>query len=297
LFSLSKSFTSIAVGIARDEGYLDLSDKVISFFSDKLPDPISDNLSQMTIHHLLSMNAGHHENIYGYVAKETDWVKAYLSMEVEHKPGTFYRYSTHSTYMLSAILEKVTGQRLTDFLIPRLFEPLGISKPSWETCPMGVVAGGMGLSIPTERLANFGQMLLSRGMFNGHRIVSEEYINLATKEQSDTRRDEARIDFSRGYGYQFFLCRDGCFMGNGGYGQLCFVAPNKNIVIAATSSFPSMKQLQTLLDLIYEYILGQINKEISYNDDDRNSLHKIPFKYYLSFHRTSRAISRRNKHR
>jgi hypothetical protein len=274
LFSLSKSFTSIAIGIARDEGYLDLSDTVISFFPDKLPNHISENLSQMTIHHLLSMNAGHHENIYDYVAKETDWVKAYLSVEVEHRPGTYYRYSTHSTYMLSAILEKITKQNLTDFLMPRLFEPLDISKPSWETCPMGIAAGGMGLSIPTEGIAKFGQMLLNKGMFNGLRIVSEEYINLATKEQSDTRRDEDRIDFSQGYGYQFFLCRDGCFMGNGGYGQLCFVAPKSNIVIAVISSFSSMKQLQILLDLIYEHILGHINKDFPHNYDDQKSLHK-----------------------
>ncbi|BBH24394.1 hypothetical protein Back11_57390 [Paenibacillus baekrokdamisoli] len=274
LFSLSKSFTSIAIGIARDEGYLDLSESVISFFPDKLPDSISENLSQMTIHHLLSMNAGHHDNIYGYVAQETDWVKAFLSAEVEHRPGTYYRYSTHSTYMLSAIIEKVTAQPLTDYLMPRLFEPLGISRPSWETCPMGVAAGGMGLSIPTEGIAKFGQMLLNKGVFNGQRIVSESYIDLATKEQSDTRRDEERIDFSQGYGYQFFLCRDGCFMGNGGYGQFCFVAPQSNIVIAGTSSFSSMKQLQTLLDLFYEHILGNINKDVLQSKADQQSLQK-----------------------
>lgn len=283
LFSLSKSFTSIAVGIARDEGYLDLSDTVLSFFPDKLPNHISENLSQITIHHLLSMNAGHHENIYGSVEKENDWVKAFLSLEVEHKPGTYYRYSTHSTYMLSAILEKVTGQSLTDFLMPRLFEPLGIAKPSWETCPMGITAGGMGLSIPTEGIAKFGLMLLNKGMYNGQRIVSEEYINLATKEQSDTRRDEDRIDFSQGYGYQFFLCREGCFMGNGGYGQLCFVAPKANIVIAVTSNFSSMRQLQTLLDFIYEHLLGQLDTEISDDYEDHKLVHtylsniKYPF--------------------
>ncbi|MBP1990034.1 serine hydrolase domain-containing protein [Paenibacillus eucommiae] len=273
LFSLSKSFTSIAVGIARDEGFLDLSDKVISFFPDKVPDHISENLSYMTVHHLLSMNAGHHDNIYGYVEKETDWVKAFLSLEIEHKPGTYYRYSTHSTYMLAAILEKVTGQNLTEFLTPRLFEPLGISNPSWETCPLGITAGGMGLSIPTEGIAKFGQMLLNKGMYNGQRIVSEAYINLATKEQSDTRRGEDRIDFAQGYGYQFFLCREGCFMGNGGYGQLCFVAPKANIVIAATSNFSSMRQLQTLLHLIYEHLLGQIGTEIAEDDEGQKLLH------------------------
>lgn len=271
LFSLSKSFTSIAIGIACDEGLLDLRDKVISFFPDKLPLAISDNLAEMTIHHLLSMNAGHHDNIYRSVAEQMDWVKAYLAMEVEHKPGTYYRYSTHSTYMLSAILERVTGQKLTEYLMPRLFMPLGISSPSWETCPLGVVAGGMGLSIPTEGIAKFGQMLLNKGIFNGQRIVSEKYISLATSMQSDTSRDEERIDFSQGYGYQFFLCRDGCFMGNGGYGQLCFVSPKHQVVIAATSSFSSMKQLQTMLDLVYEHILLQIDTDILFEDGEQKT--------------------------
>ncbi|MGO4693419.1 serine hydrolase domain-containing protein [Paenibacillus sp. 2TAB26] len=271
LFSLSKSFTSIAIGIACDEGLLDLRDKVISFFPDKLPPALSDNLAEITIHDLLSMNAGHRDNIYGSVAEQTDWVKAYLAMEVEHKPGTYYRYSTHSTYMLSAILERVTGQKLTEYLMPRLFMPLGISSPSWETCPLGVVAGGMGLSIPTEGIAKFGQMLLNKGRFNGQRIVSEKYISLATSMQSDTSRDEERIDFSQGYGYQFFLCRDGCYMGNGGYGQLCFVSPKHQVVIAATSSFSSMKQLQTMLDLVYEHILMQIDTDILFEDGEQKT--------------------------
>ncbi|UVI29427.1 serine hydrolase domain-containing protein [Paenibacillus spongiae] len=275
LFSLSKSFTSIAIGIARDEQYLNLNDKVSAFFPEQLPDSVSENLSRMTIHHLLSMNAGHHDNIYGDVAQEADWVKAYLAAEVVRQPGTYYRYSTHSTYMLSAIIEKATGQNLLDFLRPRLFEPLGVTQPSWETCPMGIAAGGMGLSIPFEGVAKFGQMLLDKGVFNGRRIVSEEYIRLATAKQSDTSRDEKRVDFAQGYGYQFFLCRDGCFMGNGGYGQLCFVAPHRNIVIAAASSFSSMVQLQSLLDLLYEHVIHPISADrLPARKDHPNELHE-----------------------
>ncbi|NOU96672.1 serine hydrolase [Paenibacillus sp. LMG 31456] len=272
LFSLSKSFTSIAVGIAWDSGYLDLQDKVISFFSDQLPDHPSLHLAQMTVHHLLSMNTGHNDNIYSAVANETDWVKAFLSLEVQHEPGSYYRYSTHATYMLSAIIEKVTGESLVDFLMPRLFEPLGIPKPSWETCPMGITAGGMGLSLSTEGIAKFGQMLLDKGVYEGRRIVSESYIDLATQEQSDNRRGESRIDTSQGYGYQFILCRRGCFRGDGSFGQLCFVAPNERIVIAATASFTSMKQLQTLLDLIYEHIMDPIDPDHRPSLDDNSEL-------------------------
>ncbi|MGZ9584513.1 serine hydrolase domain-containing protein [Paenibacillus marinisediminis] len=275
LFSLSKSVTSIAVGIAWDQGYLDLKDKVISFFPDDLPESISPYLSDMTIHHLLSMNAGHHDNIYGDVVSHQNWVKAFLSLDIQHQPGTYYRYSTPATYMLSAILEKVTGESLVDFLTPRLFEPLGISKPVWETCPMGVTAGGMGLNMPTEAIARFGQMLLDKGMYNGQRIVSERYITLATQEQSDNRRDEERMDWAQGYGYQLFLCRRGCYMGNGAFGQLCFVAPEQNIVIAATTSFKNMKQLQTLLDLIYEYIIERIDLKDALDPNDHKELEQL----------------------
>lgn len=168
-------------------------------------------------------------------------------------------YNTHATYMLSAIIERVTGQNLIHFLMPRLFDPLGIAKPSWESCPKGIIAGGMGLSLTTESVAKFGQMLLNKGTYNNQRIVSEKYIALATMEQSDNRSNVDRIDSAQGYGYQFHLCRRGAFRGDGAFGQLCFIAPKENIVIAATSSFKSMNQLQMLLDLIYECIIDHLN--------------------------------------
>ncbi|MGG1877114.1 serine hydrolase [Paenibacillus cisolokensis] len=265
LFSLSKSFTAIAVGIASDEGFLNLDDPVISFFPDQCPDVISPNLAKMTVHHLLSMNAGHHDNIYDQVAKEQDWVTAYLALDVEHEPGTHYRYSTHSTYMLSAIIKQATGQDMMDYLMPRLFEPLGIQHPVWETCPLGITAGGMGLSMTTEDIAKFGLMLANRGVYAGKRVVSERFLELATTEQSDNRAGAVRIDSAQGYGYQFHICRRGCYRGDGGFGQLCFVAPKENIVIAATSSFKSMQPLQTLLDLIYAYIIDRLDSGVSYN--------------------------------
>ncbi|WP_018756305.1 serine hydrolase domain-containing protein [Paenibacillus terrigena] len=277
LFSLSKSITSLAVGIAWDHSLLSLEDKVISFFPERLPDPISPNLSKMTIHHLLSMNAGHHEDIYAAVAQEEDWVSAFLSLEVEHEPGTHYRYSTHSTYLLAAILETVTGQNVIDFLMPTLFDPLGIPRPTWETCPRGVTAGGMGLSLSTESIAKIGLMLLDQGVYAGKRILSEQYIRLATSEQSDNRLGATRIDSAQGYGYQIHLCRRGCYRGDGGFGQLCFVAPEQKLVIAATSSFQSMNQLQTLLDLIYKHIFDRLDKSDSLTPENR-----IALQYQLS---------------
>ncbi|WP_322745757.1 serine hydrolase domain-containing protein [Paenibacillus donghaensis] len=226
----------------------------------------------MTVHHLLSMNAGHHDNIYAEVAQEQDWVKTFLSLDVEHEPGSHYLYSTHCTYMLAAIIEQVTGQNLVDFLMPRLFEPLGIPRPVWETCPQGITAGGMGLSISTESIAKFGLMLLNNGVYNGKRIVSERYVKLATTEQSDNRAGAARIDSAQGYGYQFHLCRRGCYRGDGAFGQLSFVAPEENIVIAATSGFKSMNELQTLLDLIYEHIFDRLGEDVTECLEDKIEL-------------------------
>ncbi|WP_312148071.1 serine hydrolase domain-containing protein [Paenibacillus odorifer] len=256
LFSLSKSFTSIAAGIAWDNGYFDLTDKVVSFFPDQLPSSISPNLEKMTIHHLLSMNTGHNNNIYGAIAKQNDWVRAFLALDVEDEPGSYYNYNTHDTYMVSAIIEKTTGENLVDFLMPRLFTPLDIERPEWETCPLGIVAGGMGLSIPTDGIAKFGQMLLNQGVYNSRRIVSKDYLKLALNEQSDNRWGQNKADWSNGYGYQFFMCRNGCKMGNGAFGQLCFIDPSQEIVIAATSSFTEMKKLQDFLDIIYANLLN-----------------------------------------
>jgi hypothetical protein len=216
----------------------------------------------MTVHHLLSMNAGHHEDIYPAVVKEQDWITAFLAQKVEHEPGSHYRYSTPSTYMLAAVIERVTEQNMVDYLMPRLFEPLGIPRPSWETCPQGITAGGMGLSLSTDSVAKFGQMLLDKGTYGGRRIVSEQYIERASREQSDNRAGAERIDSAQGYGYQFQLCRRGCYRGDGSFGQLCLVAPEQKIVIAAAASFKSMSRLQVLLDLIFENIIDAVQAEV-----------------------------------
>lgn len=275
LYSLSKSFTSIAIGIAWDEGLLQLEEEVISFFPDKQPEVVPPHLAQMTVHHLLSMNAGHHDDIYPAVVKEQDWITAFLAQQVEHEPGSYYRYSTPSTYMLAAIVDRVTGQNMVDYLLPRLFEPLGIPRPSWETCPLGITAGGMGLSLSTESVAKFGQMLLNNGEYNGRRIVSEQYIQRAVSEQSDNRAGVERIDSAQGYGYQFHLCRRGCYRGDGSFGQLCLVAPQQNIVVAATASFVSMSRLQVLLDLIFKYIFDALGEELSPDPGEDASLQEL----------------------
>lgn len=257
LFSLTKSFTSIGIGIAYDKGLLDLNDYVISFFPDKLPPIISSNLKRMQVKHLLAMTCGIHENTYTMLYPQKDWVSAFLAQDFPHRPGTYYRYSTHASHMLSAIVEKITKKSFIEFMLDNLFNPLEISKVTWEVGPLGITAGGMGLSSTIEAVAKFGQMLLDKGVYNGKRIVSQKYIELATTSQSKNYKNEEKI-YERGYGYQIIIAERGCFFGQGAFGQLCFVAPDYNMVIAITSR---KRNNIAVINLIYEKILDSISNE------------------------------------
>ena len=166
LFSLSKSFTSTAVGMAVAEGRLSVDDPVLSFFPDEAPRKPGENLAAMRVRHLLAMSTGHDQDTTEHLYRRRDgnWARAFLARPVAHAPGTHFLYNTGATYMLSAIVQKVTGQTLLEYLRPRLFEPLGIEGATWETCPRGVNTGGFGLSVKTEDIARFGQLYLQRGV-------------------------------------------------------------------------------------------------------------------------------------
>jgi len=186
LYSTSKSFTSTAVGFAVTENLIDVSDKVISFFPEDLPDTISPFLADMEIKDLLSMSAGLDPDPTGIISANNDnWVKAFLAPPVVNDPGTKFLYNSIATYMLSAIVQKVTGQPVIDYLTPRLFDPLGISGIDWERDPMGINTGGWGLRLKTEDMAKFGQLYLQKGKWNDEQILPEEWVNEATTFKID----------------------------------------------------------------------------------------------------------------
>ena len=159
LWSLSKSFTSTAIGIAQDEGLLSIDDQVISFFPEETPEDPSANLKAMRIRDLLRMNTGQAEEPSFRNLQTDNWVRAFLEHPVDYKPGTHFKYNSMATYMCSAIIHKVSGQSTLDYLIPRLFEPMGIKTPRWESCPRGISVGGWGLSVTTEDISKFGQLM------------------------------------------------------------------------------------------------------------------------------------------
>jgi CubicO group peptidase (beta-lactamase class C family) len=252
LYSLSKSFTSTAIGLAVVEGKLGLDDEVLKFFPDDAPPEPSSNLKAMRISDLLRMSTGQ-QTEPPRTLKES-WTKTFLSHPVPFKPGTHFLYNTSATYMQSAIVQKATGQTVLDYLRPRLFEPLGIDEPTWEMSPQGVSTGGYGLSIRTEDIAKFGQLFLQNGKWNGKQLVPAGWIEAATARQT-SNGSNPDSDWDQGYGYQFWRCRHGAYRGDGAFGQYCLVLPGEDAVIAITSG---VKDMQGVLNLVWEKLLPAI---------------------------------------
>ncbi|MFC7681190.1 serine hydrolase domain-containing protein [Paenibacillus sp. GCM10028914] len=253
MFSLSKSFTSTAIGLAVHEGLLSLDDKVISFFPEELPNTVSEHLEAMTLRHLLMMGTGHDEDplqkLSGALGENS--IEAFLQAPVTHEPGTHFVYNNGATYMAGAILQKLTGGSLIDYLQPRIFEPLGIMNATWEKCPLGYDCGGWGLSIKTEDIAKFGQLYLQHGQWKGEQLIPSEWVKEATAKQI-SNGDDPNNDWNQGYGYQFWRCRHGIYRGDGAFGQFCIIMPEQDAVIAITSA---TNQMDEVLNAVWDGLL------------------------------------------
>lgn len=277
LYSVSKTFTSLGVGFAINEGLMSLDDKIIDIFSDCLPDSVSDNLAVMTVRHLLTMSCGHahepFEEINRLSAEDSTlcWARQFLSHPVEYEPGTVFCYNSMGTFMLSAALQRLTGQKLLDYLTPRLFEPLGIEGAVWEENPEGINLGGWGLYLKTEDLAKIGLMLLHRGEYNGHQVVPAEWVDEMSKrhiqsvqgspnslEAVPTPEGLATSDWVQGYGYQLWRCRHNAFRADGSLGQFIVVIPDRNLVVAMTAN---SHIYQKELNLVWDYILPALAQQ------------------------------------
>ncbi len=252
LYSLSKSFTSTAIGLAQAEGLINIDDPVISFFPDETPENPSDNLTAMRIRDLLKMNSGHNEDATGRMQQDKEsWVKGFLALPVEHKPGTHFVYNSGATFMLSAIIQKVSGKTVLDYLTPRLFEPLGIEHPSWESNMNGINMGGWGLKVRTQDIANFGQLYLQEGKWKDQQLIPAEWVKEATSYQTSNGSNPLS-DWEQGYGYQFWRCRHNLYRGDGAFGQYCIVMPEQDAVMAITSGTNDM---QAIMTLVWDHLL------------------------------------------
>jgi CubicO group peptidase (beta-lactamase class C family) len=261
LYSLSKSFTSTAVGLAIAEGKLSLDDPVLKFFPDDAPAEPSANLKAMRLSDLLRMSTGHQTEPRR--TPDQPWTRSFLAQPVPFKPGTHFLYNTSATYMLSAAVQKATGQTVLDYLRPRLFEPLAIDRPTWEASPQGITAGGFGLSIRTEDIAKFGQVYLQKGQWHGKQLVPAAWVEAATARQT-SNGSNPKSDWDQGYGYQFWRSRHGAYRGDGAFGQFCVVLPEQDAVIAITSG---VRDMQAVLNLIWDKLLPGMNAGSLQPDD------------------------------
>ena len=265
MHSVSKTFTATAIGLAISEGKLNLTDKVVSFFPDQLPTEPSENLNAMTIRDLLTMTCGHDTEPNAKNTDSLDWVKGFLAWPVKHKPGEYYLYNSVGTYMLSAIVQKVTGEKLLDYLDTRLFQPLHIVKPEWEESPQGINCGGWGLKLKTEDMAKMGQLFLQEGKWNGKQIVPADWLKEMSKYQvpsapSGTRFEDLEKaglnkdnnEWVQGYGYQMWICRHNAYRADGFAGQYIMVFPDRDAVLVLTTS---SSLYQPYIDIIWEYLL------------------------------------------
>jgi len=254
LHSLSKSFTSTAVGLAVAEGKLSVDDPVLKFFQEEAPAEPSQNLKAMRVRDLLMMSAGQDSEAALRKSPDTPWVKAFLAHPVPFKPGTHFLYNTPGSYMLSAIVQKATGQTVLDYLRPRLFEPLSIENPEWGASPQGISFGGWGLMIRTEDIAKFGQLYLQKGRWNGKQLVPASWVEQATARQTSNGSNPAS-DWDQGYGFQFWRCRYGAFRGDGANGQFCIVMPEQDAVVAITAD---TRDMQAELNVVWDKLLPAI---------------------------------------
>lgn len=248
LFSMSKSFTSTAIGFAVQEKRLALTDRAADFFREELreggvlPDA---RMERVTIRHLLTMNTGQTDpGDATFRTPGADWVIDFFSTPAEKEPGSWFCYNTRATYILSVILQKVTGQRLFDYLKPRLFEPLGFSENIWwEVSPQGYNTGGFGLNISVEDLAKFGIFVKDRGRYAGKQLLSAAWFEEATRCWSDTS-NTWEGESGHGYGYQFWMCHiPGVYRGDGAFGQYCVVMPERDMLFCATAGELDMQRI------------------------------------------------------
>jgi len=255
MHSVSKTFTSAAAGLAISEGLLKLDDKLVSFFPEELPEEVDDNLAAVTVRDLLTMNCGQQTEVsIDRSDSSINWAKAFLAHPFSHTPGTYFRYNSAGTYMVSAIIQKVTGQKVNDYLEPRLWQPLGIDKPQWDESFQGVNCGGWGLYLKTEDMAKMGQLLLQGGQWNGKQVLPAEWVKEMSSYQvqsfADDRPDQ-RADWNKGYGYQMWMCRHNAFRADGANGQYIIIIPDKDAVIAITTD---SNLYQPYMDIIWQYL-------------------------------------------
>ena len=243
LFSLSKSFTSAAAGFAVAEGLLRWDTPVTKVLPEEVPEENQDDMRRVTLETLLSMGSGLEEaSDSPSPDPKITWARHVLSHKIKYPPMAHFHYNTFGTYLVSCMVQKAAGMTIRDYLMPRLFEPLGIGKPEWDLSPEGVCCGGFGLHLTSESIARFGQCLLQKGVWQGRQVLPEGWVELATREHiaNYAGEREAGNEWGQGYGFQFWRSIDGRYRGDGAFGQVCMVDEARDAVLAITCGASDM---------------------------------------------------------
>lgn len=257
LFSLSKTFTSAAMGFLRAEGKVAFDDTLISFFP-QYEHVITDaRMRAVTIRDALTMATGHNPEPPVDLRHDPDPRRSFFASALQCEPGTAFCYNTPASYMLSAIVTEVTGLRLSEYLKPRLLQPLGITNYRYQRCRSGIDLGGFGLHLCTRDILKFGVLIANGGMLDGRRILPEDWVREAQTKQIDSRMDGNTEDWFSGYGYQMWRCRHGAFRGDGMHGQYMLIMPEQEMVIAINAGEEHMSDI---LDLVWEILLPAAGK-------------------------------------
>lgn len=271
LYSLSKSVVSTAAGLAIEEGRFGLDDRVVDLMPHLVPADVDERWTLITVRHCLTMATGHLQDP-PRPAHGTDMLAAFLRLPPEADPGTVFTYNQMATHTVARIVAHTTGQRLLDYLRPRLLDPLGIEDAAWFTDGLGHDLGFSGLHLPTDAVARFGQLLLQEGRWEDRQLVPAEWIAQATSYQMDNddsgdppgRPREEVSDWDLGYGFQFWMCREG-YRGDGAYGQFCLVLPDRDAVLVLTAEHEAM---QDMLDQVWTHLLPGFDRPGSAEADE-----------------------------
>ena len=271
LYSVSKSFTSTAIGFAVSEGRLSVDDPVIKFFPEALPTDVSPNLAALRVKHLLSMSVGHAKDsilILEASPPGVTWEKTFLEQPVVFTPGSQFMYNSGASYMLSSIVKRVTGQTAQNYLTTRLYKPIGINDATWTENFEGVNMGASHLRMRTENLAKFGQLYLQKGKWNGKQVLSADWIAEASAKQIDNGNNNS--SWSYGYGYQFWLNPPGGFRADGAFGQYSMIFPEHDAVVVINSESIATK---TTMQLVWdELVPAMTNAPLPKNVGESNQL-------------------------
>lgn len=235
LFSVSKSFACIALGLLFDDGLVDLEKPLIEYFPE-YAHLTKGHMNEVTLHHILTMNAGTDDFTTSKVCThgiQDDWAANFFSDQLVHKPGTYYQYNTPGSYMICRTVMKLCGKRPLDLLNERIFWPMDIRDVGWDECPLGCNTGGWGMWMRPMDLLKIGQLFLKQGCWNGKQLLSKSWIERMNHPYSDTSRLESPTD--KGYGYQIWMNTSGGYSFRGMFGQFCYILPEKDCVLVITS--------------------------------------------------------------